>query len=176
MERVQVLGLPGSGKTTFAKALSEKTGLTYIDLDGLFMKPGWQMSEANEFQEKVSAVLKEVSGGWIADAFYKKRLDGLLYDQVDTVFIFDQRWPVNELRVIKRGVRRILSSEEVFEGCVERPKNLYYLLKAVGRQREKYAGFHEDEAMFRDLGVEVIRFKNNRESDAFLKAFDSLYS
>ena len=39
--RVLVIGMAGSGKSTFSRALSAKTGLPVIHLDLYQWKPGW---------------------------------------------------------------------------------------------------------------------------------------
>jgi adenylate kinase family enzyme len=46
MCRVLVIGISGAGKSTFAQALADKTGLPLIHLDKEFWRPGWKMPAA----------------------------------------------------------------------------------------------------------------------------------
>ncbi len=41
MQRILVMGSSGSGKSTFARRLSEITNIPAVSLDALFWKPGW---------------------------------------------------------------------------------------------------------------------------------------
>ena len=54
MQRVLVMGSSGSGKSTFARRLSEMTGIPFVSLDALFWKPGWVASENTEFGQRVA--------------------------------------------------------------------------------------------------------------------------
>jgi hypothetical protein len=50
MQRVLVMGSSGSGKSTFARRLSDMTGLPFVSLDALFWKPGWVESDKIDFK------------------------------------------------------------------------------------------------------------------------------
>ena len=54
MQRILVMGSSGSGKSTFARRLSEATGIPFVSLDALFWKPGWQPSESADFEARVT--------------------------------------------------------------------------------------------------------------------------
>src|SRR5688572_11642762 len=41
VNKVLVIGPGGAGKSTFANALGERTGLPVIHLDALYWRPGW---------------------------------------------------------------------------------------------------------------------------------------
>jgi adenylate kinase family enzyme len=41
MQRVMVMGSSGSGKSTFARRLSDLTGIPGVSIDALYWKPGW---------------------------------------------------------------------------------------------------------------------------------------
>src|SRR4026207_225260 len=49
MQRVLVMGSSGAGKSTFARRLSDMTGLPFVSLDAMYWKPGWIASDNAEF-------------------------------------------------------------------------------------------------------------------------------
>ena len=63
--RVLVTGMAGSGKSTFSRALSAKTGLPVIHLDVHYWKPGWVKPSDDEWREKQRTLL--AGEAWIAD-------------------------------------------------------------------------------------------------------------
>jgi adenylate kinase family enzyme len=42
MRRVLIVGCSGAGRSTFARALSERAGLPLIHLDAQYWQPGWR--------------------------------------------------------------------------------------------------------------------------------------
>ena len=53
MQRVLVMGSSGSGKSTFARRLSEIAGIPFVSLDGLYWKPGWLAPDNAEFEPRL---------------------------------------------------------------------------------------------------------------------------
>lgn len=58
MQRINVVGTSASGKSTFARALAEKLGLAYIELDNLFWLDDWQQSADTDFFAKIQAAIE----------------------------------------------------------------------------------------------------------------------
>lgn len=100
--RVIVTGLAGSGKSTFALALADKTGLPVIHLDLHFWKPGWVEPSETEWREKQQGVL--AGNAWIADGNYHETLD-LRLERADTVVLLDMPWWLCSGRAFLRGFR-----------------------------------------------------------------------
>jgi adenylate kinase family enzyme len=101
--RVVVTGMPGSGKSTFSRALSAKTGLPVIHLDLHYWKPGWARPLDDEWRKKQRNLL--AGNAWIADGNYHETLD-LRLERADTVVVLDTPWWVCAGRAFVRGVRR----------------------------------------------------------------------
>jgi len=86
---VDPCGLAGSGKSTFALALADKTGLPVIHLDLQFWKPGWVAPSETEWRATQRVVL--AGDAWIADGNYHETLD-LRVERADTVVVLDMPW------------------------------------------------------------------------------------
>ena len=110
--RVLVTGMAGSGKSTFSRALSAKTGLPAIHLDFHYWKPGWVKPSDDEWREKQRTLL--AGEAWIADGNYHETLD-LRLERAQTVVVLDTRWWICAGRAFVRGLRKPVG--EMPEGC-----------------------------------------------------------
>ncbi|MDO5667168.1 MAG: hypothetical protein Q4G44_05020 [Alcaligenaceae bacterium] len=86
MKKVLIIGCPGSGKSTFAKALHRKTALPLIHLDRLYWHADGTALERGIFKERLRDVLAQES--WIIDGNYGSTLSMRLA-ACDTVFFLD---------------------------------------------------------------------------------------
>ena len=109
--RVIVTGVAGSGKSTFAVALANKTGLPVIHLDLHFWRPGWVEPSETEWREKQRCVL--AGDAWIADGNYSETL-ALRLERADTLVVLDMPWWLCAGRAFLRGFRK---PGELPEGC-----------------------------------------------------------
>ncbi len=86
MKKIIVIGCPGAGKSTFARALRDKTGLPLYYLDMIWHKADRTNISREEFDQKLSGILTEDS--WIIDGNYQRTLETRL-KECDTVFFLD---------------------------------------------------------------------------------------
>ena len=86
MKRVIVIGCPGSGKTTFAKKLRDKTGLPLFHLDSIWHKSDKTHISREEFDARLSEIL--ALDFWIIDGNYSRTVERRI-SACDTVFLFD---------------------------------------------------------------------------------------
>ena len=86
MNRVLVLGSPGSGKSTFARALQAKTGLPLVYLDCLFWNADKTTVPREVFLQRIDAAL--AAPQWIMDGDFASSLPQRLA-RCDTVFMLD---------------------------------------------------------------------------------------
>jgi adenylate kinase family enzyme len=113
--RVVVTGMPGSGKSTFSKALSARTGLPLIHLDLQYWKPAWVKPSDDEWRLKQRTLL--AGDAWIADGNYHESLD-LRLERADTVVVLATPWWLCSGRAFVRGVRRPPGTV-MPDGCVD---------------------------------------------------------
>ncbi|MBR0326192.1 MAG: adenylate kinase [Clostridia bacterium] len=86
MKKVIIIGCPGSGKSTFARALADKMGLPLYHLDMLY----WNADRTTVGREEFRARLAEVMAGdeWIIDGNYISTMQWRM-ECCDTVFFLD---------------------------------------------------------------------------------------
>ena len=167
MQRVMVMGSSGSGKSTFARRLSEMTGIPFVSLDTLYWKPGWVPSDNAEFGQRVAEVVRQPQ--WVMDGNYTSSGAGeLRRHSSDTVIWFDLPRRTCVFGIMKRiagsygKVRR-----EMAEGCPERIDFEFfrYVWTYRNRQRPKlldyFQGLRADQSF--------VCFTDRTQVDDFLK-------
>ena len=84
--RIIVLGCPGSGKSTFARALAARTGLSLIHLDSVW----WRADGSHISRDEFDRALAELLAGekWIMDGDYSRTYEVRLR-AADTVIFLD---------------------------------------------------------------------------------------
>lgn len=86
MKKICVIGCPGSGKSTFARALCEIAELPICHLDLLHHNPDRTTVDKETFLERLGEVLAQ--DRWIIDGNYSATME-LRLAACDTVFFFD---------------------------------------------------------------------------------------
>ena len=86
MDRILIVGCPGSGKSTFAKELHRITGIPLIHLDMLFWNEDGTTVEKSVFYERLTEALEEER--WIIDGNYASTME-LRMEACDTVIFLD---------------------------------------------------------------------------------------
>lgn len=118
MKRILIIGSGGSGKTTFAKELAERTGLPLIHLDQLFWSPGWVPTPDEEWDALIQRLIAQDQ--WIMDGNYGRTLP-MRFAAADTIIFLDLPRLVCTWRIIARSVRYFgRSRPDVAPGCPER--------------------------------------------------------
>jgi len=141
VDRVLVLGSSGSGKSTFTRALAERTGLPSVSLDALFWQPGWVEPPREAFEARVREAI--AAPRWIIDGnFLTHGLGAERIARADTIVWFDLPTWVCLTGVVVRiatGYGRVRS--EMAPGCAERFELAFldYVRTFRAKQRPKIA-------------------------------------
>lgn len=85
-KKIMIIGSPGSGKSTFARKLREKSGLPLFHLDMMKHKPDRTEISSEDFDVK----LKEIFNlhEWIIDGNYQRTLE-VRMKEADLIILFD---------------------------------------------------------------------------------------
>ena len=86
MKKIIVIGCPGSGKSTFSKALHEKTKIPLYHLDMLYWNEDKTTVPKEIFLERLSSVLEKDE--WIIDGNYASTMEYRM-SLCDSVFFLD---------------------------------------------------------------------------------------
>ena len=161
--RVLVIGSPGSGKSTFAKKLRERTGLSLYYLDLLYHRPDRTTVSKEVFDKALAGVLEEEK--WIIDGNYLRTLPVRL-SACDTVFFFDL--PAEEC--IRGAEERIGKKREDMPWVEESfdPEFRRYILDFPMEQTPKIRALLDEYGE----GKQIVRFQRREEADAFLSGIE----
>ena len=86
MLKIIIIGSPGSGKSTFARKLSNAAGIPLYYLDMLWHKPDGTNISRETFDAKLNEIIQKDT--WIIDGNYQRTLETRL-KECDTVFLLD---------------------------------------------------------------------------------------
>ena len=117
MDRINVTGTSCSGKTTLARAISERLALPRVELDALFWGPNWTPVPDATFRARVERAA--AGERWVIDGGYS-RLRDVVWSRADTVVWLDYPMRTVLYRWARRTLARIRSGEEFWPGTGNR--------------------------------------------------------
>jgi adenylate kinase family enzyme len=166
MQRILVMGSSGSGKSTFARRLSDATAIPFVSLDALFWRPGWQPCDPVVFETRVTEAATQAR--WIMDGNYTNRPSGELRRQrADTVIWFDLPRHTCMTGILTRIARSYGQVRpEMADGCPEKIDFEFfrYVWTFRNRQRSKlleyFAGLRPDQTF--------VCFTERTQADRYL--------
>jgi adenylate kinase family enzyme len=168
VKRVAVIGsASGNGKTTFGRALAERLGVPFVEMDALNHGPNWTEATAQELRAKVEPIV--ATDGWVVDGAYMGKLDHLVVGSADMVVWLDLPVWVWLPRLLRRTVGRAARREELWNGNREsfrmsflsRDSVIWFALQNNWRRKREYVS--------RLAPYNVVRLRTQDEVDRFLR-------
>ncbi len=162
-KRIAIVGISGSGKSTFSRKLAEKTKLPLFHMDLLFWKDNWEaVPEEVYLQRHTELILKDE---WIIEGYIDKSMKNRV-ERADLIIYLDYSGP----RCFWRGLKRILkyrgkARPELPEGCFDHFSHrfLWIILTRAERKNIENALMGIDENKIR-------RFSSPRELSSYFES------
>ena len=160
MNKVIIIGCPGSGKTTFAEKLQKCTGLPLYYLDAIWHKPDKTHIPREEFDQRIAEIFETPK--WIIDGNYKRTIE-MRMKQCDTVFLFDL--PVE---MCLQGVTDRVGKERYDLPWLETQVDPEFRQFIEDFPKDTLPYIYELIEKYKD-GKRVIIFKSREEADGFIE-------
>ena len=163
MDKIIIIGCPGSGKSTFAKKLNEVLKYKLYHLDLIWNKPDKTTISREEFDSILDKIFSEDK--WIMDGNYQRTLEKRL-QHCDTVFLLDYG-----LETCLSGAQGRVGVKREDMPWVEENLNEEFKQKILDFSKDKLPVIYELLDKYKD-GKEIIIFKNREDSDKYLDEFN----
>ena len=159
MKRIMIIGCPGSGKSTFARALASKMGLPLYYLDMMY----WNPDRTTKPKEEFRASLRETVAlpEWIIDGNYGSTLE-VRMEACDTVIFLD--YPVE---VCIAGVEERRGKPRPDMPWIETEPDLEFIEFIKKYNEESRPKVIELLEKYKEKNI--IIFKSRAEADEFLR-------
>lgn len=158
MKKIIVIGCPGSGKSTFSRALHKITGVPLFHLDRMSWNADKTTVEKAVFYERLSETLQKSE--WIIDGNYASTME-LRMQVCDTVIFLDY-----SLEVCLDGVKERKGKARSDMPWIETEEDeaFFAFIKKYNAQNRPQVM----ELLNKYAHKNILIFKNRGEADAFL--------
>lgn len=168
--RINVVGSSGSGKSTLGRAIADKIGAPYVEIDEINWKPNWTEATDNEL---FGGLQRALSGEkWVLDGNYS-RTESVKWARVEQIVWLDLPYWLVLYQVFTRTIRRSVNRETLWAGNREslfkaffsRDSILLWCITNLARVRRQY----EADVNNPDLShIKITRLRSRAEVGIFL--------
>jgi adenylate kinase family enzyme len=168
IRRIMVYGVTGSGKTTLARRIGERTGVPWHAVDDLTWQPDWVPVPKDEQRR----LIEELCAGdsWVLDHGYGAWLDVVLR-RVQLIVALDYSRPLSLGRLVRRSVINVVTRRPTCNGNLEtwrallaRDSILRWHFKSFSGKRNRIRGWATDPD-----GPSMIVFRRPADAERWLR-------
>lgn len=162
LERISIVGAPGTGKTTLSYKLNEILNLPVFHIDSIHYLPNWILRDE---KERDSIILEEIKKEkWIIDGTYIKTLEERVKNSNIVIFL-DYPTITSLISVFKRLATNLGKEKPDMPGCKEKfDMSFIFYVAGYNKNRRKYI----TEILDKYNNVKV--FKNRKELSLWLES------
>jgi adenylate kinase family enzyme len=176
IQRVVVLGVTGSGKTTAGARIARAINATHIELDALHWGPDWTPVEPEVLRELVRTAVGKHQR-WVTDGGYARFVWDITWVATDVIVWLDYPLPLSMWRLLKRTTRRVVRKEVLWSGNRERIANHLasrdsLFLWAIRSHRKYQRSYPEYFARQELAHVEALRFRKPMDYERWVAGLE----
>jgi adenylate kinase family enzyme len=119
----------GCGKTYVGRALAERLGVPYYELDALYHGPNWTPATREELLAKVEPIV--ATEAWVIDGTYRGLIGDVVPAAADVVVWLDLPVRVWLPRLVRRSWRYVTRKQELWSGNRERWRDVLHPRNSV---------------------------------------------
>jgi len=139
MNKIYVIGIVASGKTTLAKRLSKQLNISHYELDCIV----WHKTDTERYKrtpEQQIAVINSIDskGDWIIEGTYRESCHCLL-DMADKIIFLDTPLWKRKYRILMRYIKQKLGIEKAhYKPNLEMLKSMYKWTRDFENSRSEF--------------------------------------
>ncbi|MBX2811092.1 MAG: hypothetical protein KTR25_04760 [Myxococcales bacterium] len=174
LQRVNVVGTSGSGKSTFAKRLAELLDAPCIEMDRLYHKPNWEESTSEELVASLNEALKPEN--WVLDGNYHSKSYQTKWARATCIIWLDMSFARTVTQAFGRAIERIRTKKELWPGTgnretfrrtfLSRESILLWTLTSYHRVHARYTAVEQERGEFNH--VRFVRLSGRQATEQFL--------
>jgi adenylate kinase family enzyme len=174
LQRTNVIGTSGSGKSTFARRLASLTDQPYIEMDRLYWQPNWTESSVDQLRERLRVEIAR--DRWIIDGNYHSKTNDLKWANATAIIWLNMPFLTTLWRAIRRATHRAWTKQEVWPGTgnresfrqsfASRDSVVLWTLTTYHSTRRRYIELMENPT---DHQPKITRLESSAEAANFLR-------
>ena len=162
MTKILIIGISASGKTTFARKLSNKLNIPLTTMDSIMWKPNWEYIGDEETLNKLKEISK--SDSWIIEGYITKKARTFLFDIADTIIYLDYKPHISAIQYIKRWLRHRKNPREELKGSPDKFSFKFFKLIVSKGEAITLNNFLDE---VKDKN-KIVKLRSPRETEGYL--------